>query len=429
MIRLLYTVIFYGLFPAIVVRLLLRSVQSPQYLQRFSERLGFFPLAEKNIGASIWIHTVSVGETIAAKPLIEALLQIYPQHSLVITTMTPTGSAQVHALFSQHIAQGRVQHSYIPYDLPDCVNRFLRRVKPQIAIFMETEVWPNILFACHQRDIATVLINARLSDKSLRAYQKVISLSRATFSTFTHVSAQTQSDASRLQLLGANPVSVSGNIKLEITVSHDLRQQAEQLKQDWSLLGEKKIIVAASTHRGEDEIILAAYQHLLDQQENVLLLIVPRHPERFEAVRQLCVNQGLATILRSKNTAVEASTQVMVGDTMGEMMLLYGVADIAIVCGSFITHGGHNMLEPAAWGLPIISGNSVYNFAKVSEDMVSQNALALVSDKQQLVEKLQQLLADTSLALSMGENAKKYIESNVGALSKTMLVLKKYLSH
>lgn len=432
MMRFIYSFIFYLALPAIVLRLLWRSIKAPAYRQRCLERFGFFPRAMLKNRPAIWLHTVSVGETIAAKPLMTSLLKDYPQHVLIITTMTPTGSAQVCSLFAAQIAQGSILHSYIPYDVPDSVSRFLTRTNPQLAIFMETEVWPNILLACKKKNIATVLINARLSEKSFNGYQKLASLSSAAFSSISHIAAQTEADAQRVRQLAigmqADAISVTGNIKSEISVSDALYQQAQILKANWSMNGQKKIIIAASTHRGEDDIFLSAYQQLSQTIPNLLLVLVPRHPERFTDVKQLCAEQGFRVLSRSQGAVVEDATQIIVGDTMGEMMLLYGVADIAVVGGSFIEHGGHNMLEPAAWGLPIISGNSVYNFAKISADMQAQNALLLVDGPSELLTQLDDLLTDTTRAALLGQQAKAYVDNNVGALDKTLKKLAPYLT-
>lgn len=433
MIRFIYSVLFYSLMPVILLRLLWRGIRSPLYRQRWRERFGFFSASAVSESV-IWVHTVSVGETIAAKPFVLQLLAQYPTHQLMITTMTPTGSAQVQRIYAQQLEQGRVLHAYIPYDLPDCVWRFLQRLKPAIAVFMETEVWPNILAACDQRHIPTVLINARLSQRSLKGYQRFSLLSVPAFSRFATVAAQSQADADRIQCLRNKALlstSVTGNIKSEIIIEPALREQAQVLKEQWSLGGQQKIIIAASTHQGEDEIILSAFSSCLEKNKSLLLIIVPRHPERFDNVYQQCIAQGFITQRRSdqKNhhQALDESTQMIVGDTMGEMMLLCGVADIAVVCGSFIEHGGHNMLEPAAWGVPIVSGKHVFNFATIAADMQKQDALLIADDKNHLSQHLQRLLSQADYARSVGDNAKRYVEKNRGALAKTLSLVNKVL--
>jgi 3-deoxy-D-manno-octulosonic-acid transferase len=425
--RLVYTILFYLCLPLIILRLCWRSVKAPEYRQRWCERFGFFaPLSDTSIPC-VWLHVVSVGEAIAAQSLVIRLLEKYPHHQFVITTTTPTGSAQVRTFFADYIQQGRIAHCYMPYDVPVAVQRFLSQTHPQLAIFMETEVWPNILAVCEKNKIPCVLINARMSNKSFLSYQKIMWLIRPAFARFAAVVAQTQEDGDRIMTLGSPVVSISGSIKSEITLSDDLIAKAARLKQTWSMAGKKKIILAASTHQGEDEIILSAYQALLAQHPHVLLVIVPRHPERFSKVKQLSIQQGLVTSLRSDGASFSMDTQVVVGDSMGELMLMYGAADIAIVGGSFIVHGGHNLVEPAVWGLPILSGKSVYNFAKIADDLMQKKALFLVDNQSQLVRQLDILLTDTFLASSMGEQARHYVNNSRGALTKTLDVLEKYI--
>jgi 3-deoxy-D-manno-octulosonic-acid transferase len=418
----LYTFIFYLSLPFIFLRLLWRSIKAPHYRQRCLERLGFVSVVPDG-SPCVWLHTVSVGETIAAKPLIDALLMAYPAHCLWITTMTPTGSTQVRSLFDNDIKQGRILHSYIPYDLPDGIYRFLSRIRPSMAIFMENDKWPNTLLVCRKKNIPTLLINARLSEKSLAGYKKISALSCRAFSSITSVIAQTQADAARIQQLGVSNVSISGNLKSDVTVDDHISIQAAGLKTAWSLSGQKKIIIAASTHRGEDDIIFSAFQAIQKLYVDTVLLIVPRHPERFSAVQQLSINRGFKTITRSSGDCLREDTQVIVGDTMGEMMLFYGASDIAVICGSFIDHGGHNMLEAAAWALPLISGASVYNFATIADGMQSQNALSLVENEHQLCEKIYQWLDDPLLASKQGCQAKRYLDENAGALKKRYRLL------
>jgi len=437
--RMMYTAFFYCCLPLMVLRLLWRSIKAPDYRRRWSERFGycfgdfFVPQPSQTVSSQrplLWLHTVSVGETLSAKPLVLALLEQYPEHQLLITTMTPTASVQVRKIFASGMSDGRIVHSYIPYDLPDCIARFLQRAKPQLAIFMETEAWPNILAACHQRGIPSVLVNARLSARSLAGYQRFQWLTGPIYPLFSYVAAQTDADAERIRILGATNIAVTGSLKLEITVSEALRKKATQLRDQWSDGQQRKIIIAASTHSGEDEVILAAFQRVLEQQPNTLLVLVPRHPERFDDVYRQCCDTGLQTVRRSENTTpsessgavLPASVQLMLGDTMGELMLLYGIADIAIVGGSFITRGGHNMLEPAVWGLPIISGQSVFNFATIAKDMVNQEAL-LLCDEDNLLEHVLLLLHDPEKAQHHGQKAKAYVDNNRGALSNTVSIL------
>jgi 3-deoxy-D-manno-octulosonic-acid transferase len=426
--RWFYTLLFYCCLPLIITRLLWRSRKAPAYRQRLSERFGFSSRhTTKHSLPSIWLHTVSVGETIAAYPVAQHLLETYPQYVLWVTTTTPTGSARAQDLFSEEITQGRVIHSYMPYDLPDCLARFIKQARPVCAIFMETEVWPNTLAMCNKKNIPCVLINARLSEKSLLKYQRVISFSQKTFSQFTHVVAQTLQDAERLGKLGAASVTVSGNIKSEVSVSPALVEKASLLRKQWSCEGKKTVVIAASTHVSEDEIMLSAYRELHAEYPSSRLVIVPRHPERFSSVKQLCIEQGWQVACRSEGDSITESTQIIIGDTLGELLLFYGASDIAIMGGSFIEHGGHNMLEAAVWGLPIISGPSVYNFAQIAEEMQSQNALVLVNNQQALTATLHQLINDTSKSTSLGCNAKQYVEQSTGAVEITAAVIQTIL--
>lgn len=423
--RLFYSLFFYGVLPVILLRLLWRSIKAPLYRRRWGERFGFVSVERSS--SIIWLHTVSVGESIAAKPLALKLLEQYPECQLLITTTTPTGSEQVLRMYDEHVRLGRVLHCYIPYDLPDCVSRFLQRIQPAMAIFMETEVWPNMLAACKKKNISTLLINARLSTKSLKGYQRFGSLSSSAFSQFDIIAAQTQADAERMALLSARKIVVTGSIKSEITIDDDLLQEAVLLKKTWSDSGKKKIIVAASTHQGEDEVLLSVFRQCLDKDSQLLLVIVPRHPERFSQVEKYCIEENFSTHrmtqLSLSDQPLADSAQVIIGDTMGQMMLLLGAADVAIVCGSFIEHGGHNMLEPAAWGIPIISGQHVFNFAKIASDMQQQNALKIAKNSQELYQQLEYLLYDAEAAQSIGDNAKHYVEKNKGALNKTLAII------
>jgi len=417
LVRLLYTIAFYITLPFIVLRLLWRSVKAPEYRYRWLERFGVFPHKKLLSDKRVWLHTVSVGETIAAKPLVNKFLKTSPDYQLLITTMTPTGSAQVQNLFSSALDDGRVLHSYIPYDLPDCLNRFLRVTQPDLAVFMETEVWPNTIAICKKKNIPTLLINARMSKKSCNGYKRFTYLSYPAFNAIDVVLAQTQADADRIKGLGTSAVNISGSIKSEIIIEDELFKKAESLKNEWSGHGNKKVIIAASTHEGEEALMLSVYQSLL-KVHDIILVLVPRHPERFEKVKSLCKDQGLSIVSRSEGEAPSSETQVIVGDTMGEMMLMYGASDVAIVCGSFIPHGGHNMLEPAAWGLPIISGTSVFNFQKIADDLQQEKGMLIVNDENQLAKNLGDLLDSESLSVSLGGVAKAYVKKGQGALEK-----------
>jgi 3-deoxy-D-manno-octulosonic-acid transferase len=357
--RYLYTFLFYLALPFILLRLLWRARKNPAYLKRWSERFGFAP---QKLDQSIWLHAVSVGETIAAIPLIKALLAKHPGVPLVVTNMTPTGAARVKAAFKDQVIQ-----TYIPYDLPDMVHRFIDRIRPRILIVMETELWPNLYAASLQKSIPIVVTNARLSHASAVGYHRITPLTREMFQAITLLLAQAKADADRFIALGLSEekVHVTGNLKFDLEIPEALFAKCEALREK---LGKARFIwIAASTHPGEEEILLAAHQHIKKHQPDALLILVPRHPERFSLVATLAEQQGFHVIRRSQNASVTEKTDVYLGDTMGELLLMYGAADVAFVGGSFVNVGGHNMLEPAALSKPILTGPILFNFADISD--------------------------------------------------------------
>jgi len=349
------------LFPYVLLRLLWRGLRNPDYWRRIPERFGFIdPLPTPRV---IWIHAVSVGEVRAALPLVRELTARYPDHPLLITTMTPTGSAQVRELFN-----GKLSHCYAPYDYPAAVRRFLDRTRPVMAIVMETELWPNIFHQCRARSIPVFVTNVRMSESSMRKYQRFASLARATLQQVSRFAAQSRADAERLHTLGAGAqtVEVTGSIKFEINAGASLRESAEVLRIAWGQ--DRPVWLAASTHQGEEEAVLAALAQLKQHKRfaNMLLVLVPRHPERFAAVARLCRKHGFRVALRSETTgALAADVEILVGDTMGELQLFYGAADVAFIGGSLVPTGGHNLLEASALGKPVlwcvhISSSQVY---------------------------------------------------------------------
>ncbi|WP_049630269.1 lipid IV(A) 3-deoxy-D-manno-octulosonic acid transferase [Cellvibrio sp. pealriver] len=430
MMRFLYTLIFYCLLPVILLRLLWRSVSAPAYVRRWSERFAFFP-AQASPKKIIWLHTVSVGEFLAALPLIRRL-QSNPAIQLVITTTTPTGSERVRATLGDSVF-----HVYAPYDLPDVIARFLHRINPSVYLVMETELWPNTLAACAKRNIPALLINGRLSAKSARGYARFSGLTAPMLQHISTALIQNHADAQRFIDLGLpqSNVVVTGNIKFDLTLSDELKSQAQLLKSSLSNNGQRLIWIAASTHQGEDEIILDAFAQLREHKarpsENTLLvspllILVPRHPERFTRVGQLCTSRGFNTVRRSSGVFT-AEMDILLGDTMGELLLLFGASDIAFVGGSLVPNGGHNFIEPAAWGLPLLSGEHVFNFAEVSRLMVQADALQMTSNANQLVQALSVLIEDAALRKCRGENALRVAQENRGALDKTLAVIERYL--
>ena len=416
--RYLYSAIFYCLLPFILLRLLFRGLAAPNYRKRWRQRFGFFTPPE-SAKETIWLHAVSVGETLAAVPLVKALQVKYPDHRLLITCMTPTGSERITAAFGDS-----VDHSYAPYDMPDAVARFIQRVQPKMLIIMETELWPNTIAACHKRQIPVILANARLSEKSARGYARVRGLSGPMFAQLTAVAVQHEDDGTRFAALGlpADNLHISGNIKFDLDLNAEIRQAAESLKQQWRGENQRPILLAASTHRGEDEIILQAFGQIKQRVHNALLVLVPRHPERFNQVGDLCLDAGYSLARRSSNDPVEQA-DILLGDSMGELMTFFGACDIAFIGGSLVSNGGHNMIEPAAWGKPTLSGLSVFNFAEVSRLLAEAGGLALVEDTVALAETVIELIENPERAQQMGQQAQQVAEANRGALERLLMVV------
>ena len=421
--RHLYSVFFYLLMPLILLRLLFRGMAAPSYRKRWLQRFGFFTPPELNKD-TIWLHAVSVGETLAAVPLVKALQTKYPDHRLLITCMTPTGSERITAAFGDS-----VDHSYAPYDTPDAVARFLRRVQPKMLIIMETELWPNTVACCYKRQIPVILANGRLSEKSARGYGRVPGLSAPMLGQLTAVAAQHGDDGARFTELGlsAKNLYITGNIKFDLDLSAEVKQSAEALRQQWSGTTQRPILLAASTHRGEDEIILQAFGLIKQSVDNLLLVLVPRHPERFNQVGDLCREAGYSLARRSSNDSVEQA-DILLGDSMGELMTFFGACDIAFVGGSLVTNGGHNMIEPAAWGKPTLSGLSVFNFAEVSRLLAEAGGLSLVEDAAALADATIELIENPEQALQMGQQAQRVAEANRGALERLLTVIDNSLS-
>ena len=418
---LLYTCLFYLITPLLVLRLWQRSLKAPAYRRRIAERFGFF--AAPDLSDSIWVHAVSVGEVIAAVPMIRKLQERYPERPLVVTTMTPTGSERVQAMLGDSVF-----HVYAPYDTPGAINRFLRRVSPTLLVIMETEIWPNMVCCSRKAGIEVVLANARLSAKSARGYGRLSALTRQIFSSISQVVAQHRKDAERFQALGVPPaqLSVSGSVKFDVTVSEALREQARLERQKLGLAA-RPVWLCASTHEGEESLILQAFSTIQKTLPEAALLIAPRHPERFDLVAEQIAADGWKLRRRSAGDTATGA-EVLLIDTMGELMLLFGCADVATVGGSLIERGGHNSLEPAAWGLPLVNGPSDYNFAAISELLQDAGALTLVDTAEALASEVQPLLKDETQRRQRGALAKAVIDENRGALERLLAVIDKQLA-
>lgn len=417
----LYTLVLYLLTPFALARLLWRGLRAPGYWRRWRERFGFIPVGEG--AAPIWVHAVSVGEVQAAVPLLRALLKQYPDVPLLVTTTTPTGSEQLRSLF-----ESRVAHVYMPYDLPGAVARFLDRARPRLALMMETEIWPNLYHACAERGIPVVLVNARLSARSAAGYARVRGLTAATLQCLHRIAAQSRADAERLIELGAPPerAQVTGSIKFDMKIPASLTEQAAVLRRDWGL--QRPAWVAASTHEGEDEMILAAHRHVRARYPRALLVLVPRHPERFARVAALCREQGWKTVLRSEQVATPADAAVFVGDSMGELLLFFGACDIAFIGGSLVPHGGHNPLEASAQRVPVLFGPHMFNFEQIAQLLLEAGAAREVGDSGMLADSVMHWLADPSARIAAGERGAAVVEANKGARDAVLGMVAETLS-
>ncbi|MBI6528347.1 lipid IV(A) 3-deoxy-D-manno-octulosonic acid transferase [Proteus vulgaris] len=416
----LYQVLLYLIQPLIWLRLLLRSRKAPAYRKRWGERYGF--CKGKVVPQGILLHSVSVGETLAAVPLVRALRHHYPDLPITVTTMTPTGSERVRSAFGDD-----VYHVYLPYDLPGSVNRFLKTVDPKLVIIMETELWPNLISKLHQRKIPLIIANARLSERSAAGYQKLGSFVKTMLQKITLIAAQNQEDGERFIELGLkrSHLHVTGSLKFDISVTPELAARAVALRRQWA--AHRPVWIATSTHEGEETIILETHKKLLTQFPQLLLILVPRHPERFPKAEQLTREAGLKYTLRSTDAVPDAQTQVVIGDTMGELMLLYGIADLAFVGGSLVERGGHNPLEAAAHAIPVIMGPHTFNFKNICAKLDQAEGLITVTDSQSMATAIASLLNDEDYRRYYGRHAVEVLYENQGALLRLLTLLSPYL--
>lgn len=402
---LIYSGLLYLLLPLILLRLWWRGRLSVAYRYRIKERFGYL----KSIipaGPYIWVHAVSVGEVVAAVPLVRAIQENWPSQVILFTTTTPTGSERVKSLLGDS-----VYHTYFPYDFPDVINRFFNYVKPKVLILLETEFWPNVLLACNKRKIPVFVANARLSEKSVRGYGHWKLLLTKMLCSITLIATQTKNDANRFAQIGidAKKIHIAGNLKYSISLNENLITIAQKMRQEW---GEDRFVwVAASTHTGEEEIILAIHKQLLMNIPNAVLILVPRHPERFESVANLCENLKLNFIRRSQNQLPDHNTQVFLADSMGELMQWYAASDVAFVGGSLVPIGGHNLLEPAALGLPIIIGPYYFNFVEIKEDLDRIGILKSIDTADTLKNTLIDLAKNKGKRQHIGAVAQDFMQS------------------
>jgi 3-deoxy-D-manno-octulosonic-acid transferase len=403
--------------PFVLLRLLWRSRKAPAYRKRWAERFGCIKVP-KEIQGGIWVHVVSVGEVLAAAPLMQELIKRYPNKRLIVTTMTPTGSDRVKASLPKEVF-----HVYTPYDFPDAVERFLNKTQPCLAIFMETELWPNILRSCRKRHIPTLLANARLSQKSAKGYGRFGSFTKEMLNDLSMLAVQAEPDAERFRQLGVNNASiqVTGSVKFDMTIPESLHTEAKALRQQ--LGQDRPIWIAASTHEGEDKIILEAFKTIKQSLASSLLILVPRHPERFAKVGALCEQAGFQVTKRSEKIPATAETDIFLGDTMGELRIFLGASDVAFIGGSLIERGGHNMLEAGAFSLPVLSGPHIFNFKEVTRLLNEAEALTTVHNAEELAEEVIKLLNNKELRNTLGQRAQQVVDNNRGALEKHLQLI------
>ncbi len=411
-----YLFLSYILAPLVVPILIWKALRNPDYLDRWEERFGFG--RSRTEGRSIWIHAVSVGEVVAASPMVRRLRERFPGVPVVISTVTPTGAQRVQDIFGDEVI-----HSYIPYDMPGAVRRFFDRFRPRLAIIMETEIWPNLYEECGRRRVPLVLANARVSPRSVGKYRRFVSLFTETLSHGIVLAAQSSRDAERFRLIGASPARthVVGNIKFDVELPSSVRDAGRRFRRENA--GARPVWVAASTHEGEEEVVLDVHRRLRERIPDLLLILVPRHPQRFDSVAQVVRKFGLSCVLRSDGRRCAGDTAVFLVDTLGELPLFYAAADVAFVGGSLVPIGGHNLLEPAAMALPIITGPHNFNAEDIADMLRNAGAVRVVRDSTGLLEALSGCLASPELSRQNGLAGRQVLDQNRGALDRLMTLV------
>lgn len=419
--RFIYIVITYLLAPLVLLHLLWKGFGNRAYWQRIGERFGFY--TQEINGEVIWLHAVSVGEVQAAAPLIRELLQRYPGRTLLVTTTTPTGSDRVRSLFGDQVV-----HCYAPLDIGWVVKSFFRQFRPRAAIIMETELWPNLFRQCGERRVPLILASARLSPRSINRYRALVSLFKETLSHGVVIAAQTQADAERFLSLGVAPerAHVTGNIKFDFELPEGIVEQGAALRAECAM--GRPVWIAASTHSGEEEVALAAHDQVRQRFTDALLILVPRHPERFDGIASLIRSRGFAFVRRSGGETCGSGCAVLLGDTMGELMLFYAASDVAFVGGSIAKVGGHNLLEPAALKLPFITGPNTYNAVDIAALFQNSGVAPVVTNADDLANEVISLLNDPQERRRRGERARELIDDSRGALARLLKLLEPLLA-
>lgn len=422
--RRLYTLLLWIALPVILTRLLIRGLRNHSYWKRVRERFGWVP--RPDVPCTVWVHAVSVGEVTASSPLVEVLLERYPNLKVIVTTMTPTGADRVAQLFGE-----RVLHRYVPYDYPFAINQFLNRIQPALAVILETEIWPNLVHFCHARGCKVIFTNVRLSERSYQRYQHVRRLIAPVLANATAIGVQSEVERERLIGLGARQASIeiTGNMKFEVSLPASLPIIAEAVRREWGQ--HRPVFVAGSTHEGEEQIMLSVYESLSGLYPDLLLVIAPRHPERFDSVGRLVRRRGFDLVRRSDGKpTLSATTQVYIADTMGELPVFYSAADIAFIGGSMLDGlGGHNVLECCAVGVPVLYGPHMTNFEDIARITSERGAGVQVSDATSLIDTLKTLLSDADQRAQMGERGLRMIKENSGATERAMNLLDDHVAN
>lgn len=414
-----YSLVMYALTPLTLIHLVSRGFNQREYFQRWSERFAMYRAPAMT--PCIWLHAVSVGEVNAITPLLKRLREDYPDTPLLITTTTPTGSARVKALFGN-----QVQHVYLPYDTPGAVNYFLNYFQPKIAIIMETEIWPNLFAEIGERNIPLLIVNARLSERSMRGYRMIAWLMNIAMQAVTQIAAQSSVDLKRYQKLGirSGQGQVTGNLKFDVELPTQLSEQARHWRAAW---GDRPVWIAASTHPDEEAIVVSAHRKIREQYPNALLLWAPRHPERFESVMELVGDARWRVGNRVVDIQPNADSDVFIINTLGELLAFYACADVAFVGGSFQAIGGHNLLEPASLGIPSVVGPHTFNFVDITQLLLEVGAVRQLEKPEELPDAILRCLEDKKLAQQCGEAGRKRIERERGALERTLKLIEQYL--
>ncbi len=410
--RLGYTLLLYALLPRALLHLWWRARRQPEYLENVGERFGRYATAAQ--APLIWVHAVSVGETRAAAPLIQELQRRYPRHRILLTHMTPTGRDTGLTLFGDG-----VQRCYLPYDFPFAVARFLAHFKPVCGILLETEIWPNLIRACRAREIPIYLVNARMSEKSCRRYARFSAFAAACLNDLSGIAAQSRADAGRLQSLGAPAVAVTGNLKFDITPDAELVARGATWREQWGRA--RPVLLCASTREGEEALLLQALQQI--DVPDVLVLIVPRHPQRFGEVAALIERAGFAYQRRSAGAPIAAQTRIVLGDSMGEMFAYYAASNVAIIGGSLLPFGAQNLIEACAAGCPVIVGPHIYNFAEVVQLAVEAGAAVRAQDAAAAITAAGEILCDAARARRMGDAGLAFARDHRGATAHVIEML------